>query len=309
MSLSAKDLPICRRCPLPPTQSVTPDSLDRLDAAGLALLQPEIERIGKDGVSHVVAIDDIVAIYSIPDQLCSYLKHPHTHGVVIRSRCGLLLQIGMDCGSHSVIGFDQVAHQIKAVTAVDLERALGDDAQALSDRLELLLAKIARRRDSLGALRRELPLVHKAMSDARATNNNEVHVRKTRYDSVQGREISEYIRHELKGLQLFPGMEIAGPQALLERVKKYVSARHSTYTDKNNAKNFGRERVSLNKRVDSLAEFVREADQFWTPSNLELALYKTFGESCPAYVTVKGSTIVVGREQVCVIGADGPIQQ
>lgn len=303
---SAKDLPACQRCS-DVTQSVTPDSLRTLDAAALAVFIPQIQRIGEDGLRHKIGIDDLEGIYSLPDQLCSYFDHPHVHGIVIWSRCGELLQIGRDCGSDSVIGFEYVVHQIDTVMSkVEMERGMGGEVQAIVDRLEVLSRTIERYSEILKVLYQEVRPFHKAMMDTFRSGNFEVIRPGWRIDPLTNKRVPDDKRYVLKGLQLFRGMEIARTQGLKEQATRHATKRESTHIDKSNFKEFRDERKALRDRVTEIERFLSDVEQFFTADNLPVALFKAYGEQPPVNVRCEGSTLaIVSGERELFFGSDG----
>jgi hypothetical protein len=306
MSRSADTLRDCPACAAPPTQSITPDAIERLKPSDLARLASEVARIGEGGVRHAVAIDDLVGVYEVLEADCSYFDHKHRKGLVIRSRCGLLLQIGLTCGRKNVVGFDQIKFHLKIAYGVEEERSVGDAVfQELLERVEVLGAKIDKRRECLVALQRHLPDFYQEMSAAKRT----VLLHERRYDPIADRETFEDVAYYLEGLGFFRGMPTSALNSLTERATHHARTRKAAAIDFRNYREIRAERSAIRKRVGELEDFVRDVDRFWVPSNLDLALRKTYGDRRPVNVTLEGSAIVVSGNVTYVISVDGIVER
>lgn len=78
----------------------------------------ELERfqLVSTDLRHRIAVNDVLAEYSMPlDIQCSMLPRGHRHrdGYIVRTRCGVVLKLGSQCGRHLIDNFVQVERTAK----------------------------------------------------------------------------------------------------------------------------------------------------------------------------------------------------
>lgn len=101
---------------------------------------------------HTVDVSSVLLRYSLAGDfvLCSFPdRRPHGKGVIVRSRCGLLLRIGDICAGHSVEGWEDIARHL---AELDRARQLQDSIRSHLDRcrgLSQLSARVASLNDKL----------------------------------------------------------------------------------------------------------------------------------------------------------------
>ena len=83
----------------------TPKDLERFDIATSA------ER-------HQISVEDVLAQYKFAEEtLCSMpRRHRHRLGYVARTRCGLVLSMGSECGQHLIEGFSRAETYVRRAT-------------------------------------------------------------------------------------------------------------------------------------------------------------------------------------------------
>jgi hypothetical protein len=65
---------------------------------------------------HRISVTDVLAEYDMPETMrCSMLprSHPHRHGWVVRTRCGMVVKFGSECGENMVDGIERVKFYAK----------------------------------------------------------------------------------------------------------------------------------------------------------------------------------------------------
>lgn len=256
-------------------------------------------------------IVNLVGEYEVPEtQQCSYSNHPHNHGVLVRSRCGLLLMLGMVCGRNTVEGFDLLQTELRITHEISTERELlQSEPPEIYKRLRPLAGEARRRLNGLEALAKHAPEVVAALRKAVHYNRRTVQVPRRDFDVKAMDTRDRYETREIKGLALFDGSRSARSlDNVLERACDYMQETGAMRATRENRGKLKAERVKWRGEEGKLKDWLDRAAAFWRRENLICALHKAFGDRLPDDPKVDGSTILIRATPRLAIGIQGVVK-
>jgi hypothetical protein len=107
---------LCSRCSeLPSATILKPPRVERTTAPGRIRCFPGV--IEECNETHTIDVGHVLLEYLLESPVeCSFPgRHAHMNGVIVRTRCGLVLRIGHRCADRFVRGWDEVRRHNRAV--------------------------------------------------------------------------------------------------------------------------------------------------------------------------------------------------
>lgn len=230
---------------------------------------------------HRISVDDVLAEYGLrEDTRCSMLPrgHPHREGYVVRTRCGLTLKLGKDCGRQLIAEFSRVERTAKRA------REYKVFVPQTRERLQALRAKVA----DAKALEQRLRGFRELLgADARLLAQEMQNAYRVRFDAreaerIPGIELWDYEQPDVARL--------ASKLRQLELDAKGWEERHPGHTEQREY--LARVR-DVEERVDGFLSWARVAAVLLTREGMEVACRVL--DSTPEDVWVQAFDAGAGR--------------
>jgi len=211
-------------------------------------------------VKHCLLAEDAIATYELPEKIpCSMPGgHRHNNGLLLRSRCGAVLNVGRDCGAKHVENFkeiDRYADQSQEYFSFvpDMRR----DLQIANDRANAIATTAAAIAEFRRAVSKAAPALE---ADLRQRFVDRSKLRPVEHPI--GLELWDFARGDLKReraelrelLSMCDGWQTRRPQ--LQEQRKYRSQLRE-----------------LNRAIADLEMWVRQAQQMATPEGMRTAVH------------------------------------
>jgi hypothetical protein len=208
---------------------------------------------------HVAARDGIQARYDLSTEvLCSLAgRHRHQQGVVVKALCGITICMGFDCGRRSIVGFSEIARDVRRRVRFE------NETEYLASWSTQFRAQVARLRPALV----ERVKVYETLSDKLPELFKRLPaIRLDKSSGVLGLDILDARKH--------------APAKLDEiRTQFDQQMEQSPPIDGQSSAALMKIARSGNRRVDACRAWVRETTPFTTEPNLKRALIATRREA------------------------------
>jgi hypothetical protein len=231
---------------------------------------------------HIADLDDLLAFYDLPEVVvrCS-LKggHPHATGVVVKTLCELIICMGEDCGSESIIGYRAIRAKVNRRRKFrDDQRSLAGWATKFADRIAPLKGQMRLRQKWRDVLQAQLPTLDRELKRLRAlgARGEEVTVKTSGAGSamlpgeLKGR-VSADVRR-LMGLTLLDRNHPMYDSRELSLGRFKELERSSPAVDATAARALAEVARKASNAATKVEAWLRETEAFATLDNLTLAL-------------------------------------
>jgi hypothetical protein len=235
------------------------------------------EFIARGGVRHILTVSRIEGQYALPglkDQYCSYRGTPHKRGLLVRSLCGKLLQVGRTCAGNDFGAdvADQLFGAVDRGTHVDQValRALNDPAE-LRRRFSAVKVLLGKRLDGKNALQEHCPRLYGPVYSRAQSGPKSHDFRVRKYDRKNEHEYWVVETYVFKGLELF---KTDFERRLQMDVLEYDIAQCEVelprlVVDEKNCDRLAALLDDHSTRIRSKEAAIEKASRFWWESNLE----------------------------------------